>query len=241
MLRRSGEIYAGKFVAAAPGTHAAAVAALERHCSKDTAILDFGCHTGALIERLRNAEFRDLTGTDLKAHFQGAPAFPFVAADLNGEFLKQFSKNDYAALMVSEVIEHLDNPRHFLRTARQLLRPNGLLVVTTPNVAFFEGRLKFLLHGELWGFGANNYMGQRHISPITREQVPIMLRECGFELVEMFTAGSFATTLRRLLTAPLWVPMRIALGSSVLGESLLFVARRRDFLDSSTSSEALWA
>lgn len=241
LLRRGGEHYAGQYVAAPPGTHAAAVAALARHCPKDAPVLDFGCYFGAMIKRLHNAGFSDVSGTDLAARFTEDPGFAFVEADLNADFVERFPRRDYGALMVSEVIEHLDDPRHFLRGARQLLAPDGLVILTTPNVAFFEGRIKFMLRGELWGFGANNYLGQRHISPITREQVPIILRECGFELIEMFTAGSFATPLRRVVTAPLWAPMRLAFGSSTLGESLMIVGRRKEAADESASSTALWA
>lgn len=241
MLRRPGEHYGRYFVAAAPGTHAAAVSALSRHCTDDVSILDFGCYHGAMIARLRDAGFDDVGGTDLAAHFDSTHDFPFVAADLNGDFVQQFSRSDYGALMVSEVIEHLDDPRHFLRNARQLLSPGGIIILTTPNIAFFEGRIKFALYGELWGFGRNNYVGQRHISPVTREQAPLLLRECGFDTLEVFTAGSFATPLRRVVTAPLWAPMRLLLGPSVLGESLIIVGRREDTADEDFSSIALWA
>ncbi len=241
LLRRGGETYAGHFIAAAPGTHAAAAAALARHCPVEEPVLDFGCYFGAMIERLRRAGYRDVGGTDLAAHFPGDPGFPFVQADLNRDFVDRFDRRDYAALMVSEVIEHLDDPRHFLHDAWKLLRPGGHIILTTPNIAFFEGRLKFLLRGELWGFGANNYLGQRHISPLSREQTPILLGECGFELVEMFTAGSFATGLRRVLTAPLWLTMRALLGPSVLGESLMIVARKREGAEQGALSSALWA
>jgi SAM-dependent methyltransferase len=36
-------------------------------------------------------------------------------------------------VIAGEVVEHLDAPGPFFRTLRQLVRPNGLLVVTTPN------------------------------------------------------------------------------------------------------------
>jgi hypothetical protein len=142
--------------------------------------------------------------------------------------------------MACEIIEHLDNPRHFLNSCWELLSDHGIVIISTPNIAFFEGRIKFLLTGELWGFGRANYLSQRHISAISREQFPLMFSECGFEMLESSTVGSFATPLRKLLLSPIWLAMRALFGSSVLGESRICVARRVATKESDASSSALW-
>lgn len=67
------------------------------------------------------------------------------------------------------IIEHLDSPRNFLTECHKLLEDDGWLAISLPNVAFWEGRFKFMLTGELWGFGEKNDRLQRHISPITEE------------------------------------------------------------------------
>ena len=74
-----------------------------------------------------------------------------------------------------------------------LSEEDGWLAFSLPNVASWQGRIKFLLKGELWGFGKKNYRTQRHISPITCEQMDVMMQELGFGLVEMGTGGSFST------------------------------------------------
>jgi hypothetical protein len=48
-----------------------------------------------------------------------------------------------------------------------MLSDDGWLAISLPNVASWQGRVKFALKGELWGFGEKNYRAQRHISPIT--------------------------------------------------------------------------
>jgi SAM-dependent methyltransferase len=239
-LRRSKETYSGLAIAAAPGTHSAAVELIIRHAPDRTSrILDVGCHTGALIRRLHDTGYKNVEGTDLAQKFEEG-AFPFTTADLNEPYEHLFNGKKFDVIVASEVVEHLDNPRHFLKGAHRLLSDGGIIIVTTPNVGFFEGRIKFLLKGELWGFGANNYQGQRHISPVTMEQAPLLLDECGFDLTHIGTAGSFATRARRMITAVLWIPMRVFMGSSVLGESLLFVGRQRAASSSDFSSQALW-
>jgi SAM-dependent methyltransferase len=50
------------------------------------------------------------------------------------------------------VIEHFPHtPRHVLAEIRRVLRPDGLLILDTPNAGAFGTRVGFLLHGEgLW-------------------------------------------------------------------------------------------
>lgn len=224
LLRRRGEQYASHPIAAAPGTHARMVELALKHAPVDGRLLDLGAHTGALIARLRDAGFDRLSGADLSCRLT-EPVELFQACDFNRDFAGQFDAPPFDCITACEVIEHLDDPRGFLRQCRALLAMGGTLVLSTPNVQFFEGRIKFALTGELWGFSEKSYRSQRHISPIMASHVPMMLAECGFECREIATGASFATPLRRLLTFPIWAVMRLLLGPMVSGESLFIVAR----------------
>ncbi len=240
LLRRHGEEYRGHRIAAAPGTHEAVLAAVKRNCHKSAHILDLAAFSGAMLTRLRDHGFDNLVASDLKNHLTDPDEFPFFQCDFNTEFAPHFSDRRFDCIIASEIIEHLDDPRHFLRECHKLLAQNGVLIVSTPNIAFFEGRIKFLLTGELWGFGHKNYAGQRHITAISREQFPLMFDECGFRQLEITTAGSFATKLRMVLTAPIRLPMRWIFGPSVIGETLFCVGIKADTASATHSSAALW-
>ena len=216
MLRQKSETYRGYQIAAAPGTHQAIVDLVVDHLPRDAQLLDLGSYKGAMLRRLRDAGYRNLAGADLVNRLTDEPA-SFFQCDFNDAFAQSFGGNKYACIIASEVIEHVDDPRHFLKQCRALLKPEGVIIVSTPNIAFFEGRIKFFLTGELWGFGRKNYLGQRHITPISTEQFPIIFAECGYTLVSMTTAGSFATGFRKLITSPLWLCMRAAFGKFTLG------------------------
>lgn len=224
MLRQRNEVYRNHRVAAAPGTHEAIAQEVAARVAKDARILDLGTYTGALIARLRDFGYSDLHAADLANHLT-EPVTQHWPCDFNSEFARAIGRNDFDCIIACEVIEHLDNPRAFLRQCRELLSDGGILIVSTPNIEFFEGRIKFLLTGDLWGFGEKNYRSQRHITPIAASQVPLMLSECGFATMEITTAASFATRLRKVVTAPIWVPMRAAFGPSVMGETLLIVGQ----------------
>jgi SAM-dependent methyltransferase len=225
MLRRSPDRYNGNVIAAAPGTHAALTALVGKYCKAGDSILDLGAYTGALIERLRDAGYSNTTAADLDNHLT-VPGVQHIKCDFNKDFKSLFDGKQFDCVIASEVIEHLDDIRAFLRQCAALVRQDGLIIVSTPNIGFFEGRIKFFLKGELWGFGANNYMSQRHISPVSIGQFPLLLQETGFDTVELSTAGGFATAWRKALTSVFWVPMRLAFGPFTLGETTVCVGRK---------------
>ena len=92
-------------------------------------------------------EFREVAGLDLTDAFG-----PRCAAA--GIRLYQGGVNDAASLegiekvdcvFFLEVLEHLhSNPVEVLRNAGSLLKPGGLLIVTTPNMACFANRILML-------------------------------------------------------------------------------------------------
>lgn len=239
MLRQAHERYNGNVIAAAPGTHEAIEKMVLKYCKPNAAVLDLGAYTGALIERLRDNGYKNVTASDLDNHLT-IEDVPHVVSDFNTKFSANFPGQKFDCILASEVIEHLNDMRSFLGECANLINEGGFIVITTPNIGFFEGRIKFFLKGELWGFGGSNYRSQRHISPVSIEQLPLVLEEAGFEALEIFTAASFATTTRKILTSVFWVPMRLLLGKFVLGETLVCVGRKKSGTHGRFRSDDLW-
>jgi len=225
-LRRDMETYKDLLCGCAPGTHRRVLEMLLDHVHPPHArVLDLGAGSGALLLRLRDAGFTDLEAADMAASNWGMQGVRYTRVDLNGRFSSSFQRK-FRIACLSEVIEHLDSPREALTQARELLEDDGYLLLTVPNVAFWEGRLKFAVTGELWGFSEATYRTVRHISPMTRSQIALTLQEIGFRVIAFATAGSFATPLRRALLAPLWLPMVAIAGREVLGECTVFLAQK---------------
>jgi SAM-dependent methyltransferase len=226
-FRQRMEKYCGLTNGCPPGVHAYVVQKIKQLVPHKTGVLDLGAGTGALLLRLRHEGFDDLCAGDLTAdHFRLADT-ALVQVDLNGHFVSEFDRK-FNVICMSEVIEHLDLPRRALSQARDLLEEDGYLVLTVPNVGFWEGRLKFLWKGELWGFGEQNYRSIRHISPTTIGLLSLTLREIGFVVVHSGVAGSFATALRRVLFAPLWLPIYALGGPNVMSECIVIIARKAE-------------
>ena len=103
----------------------------------------------------------------------------------------QFPYDDatFDVVLFCEIIEHLlMDPVHTLREIRRVLKPGGLLVVTTPNVARMWNVLAMAdglsIYDPYSGFGPYG----RHNREYSLHELVQLLRFCGFETENAFTA-----------------------------------------------------
>jgi len=129
--------------------------------------IDFGCGNGGLVRYLREHENVDAVGYD-----EGAIAGR--AAEMGIPVSGRAALSDWAgtADVVSaiEVLEHTYDPVAELRTMRTLLRPGGLLFVTTGNAHAHANRL------EKWRY----VVPEIHISFFEPRTLERAMTEAGF-------------------------------------------------------------
>lgn len=89
-----------------------------------------------------------------------------------------------------EVIEHLFNPVSFIENCYRLLKPNGLLYLSCPNIKGFDISILHLLSTTI-GEGHYNYYHPKSIS--------LLLERLGFEVIEIATPGNLDCGLVRNL------------------------------------------
>lgn len=199
---------------------------LGRHNLLRGSVLDLAAGTGSFLARLRDAGVADLNAVELDLPVFALPGVDPVAVDLNSPFSTGFSRR-FDLVTAIEIIEHLDFPRHFLGQIWKLLEPGGHLVLSTPNIAHWVGRLWFLLHGEMRYFKESDYHHQRHISPINHTHMRLMLAEVGFQIVDFQPAGSFYGPVKRLVAAPIAALFRL-LGPLTTGDTIVYLAQKAD-------------
>src|SRR6266851_3802374 len=102
----------------------------QRHRGRGLSALDLGAGRGDLSARLA------ALGYDVTAVERYVPQFeakvPLVDADLNQTF--PFEDATFDVAMAVEILEHLENPRSFLRELARVLKPGGRAIVSTPNL-----------------------------------------------------------------------------------------------------------
>jgi len=123
-------------------THAV-VARLLRAEPRCRAVLDIPCGEGAFLERLRDMQL-DGQGADIVNRL-ALPGSRFTAADMNAPL--PFADGAFDAVVCIDGIEHLERPFDFVRECRRIVRPGGVLIVSTPNISALRSRWRWLLTG----------------------------------------------------------------------------------------------
>ncbi len=189
--------------------------------------IDLGAGSGALAVRLRACGFAVLAVDTNAGGFRADVTFRRL--DLNQrDFASALGEGRFDFVSAVEVIEHLENPIGFLRNVGRLLQPDGVAVVTTPNVDSAPARVKFLLRGKLRFLG--DACNDTHISPIfcdllTRQYLP----RAELQLVghHVYPPNGYKVNLPRSAWA-FRILARFLSGPALLGDSHVFVLKRRN-------------
>lgn len=153
-------------------------------------VLDLGCGNGAMMAALAGAGFQ-VSGCD-----PSESGLEFARRSLPDANIKvmgvyddpsELGEADFDVVVSAEVVEHLFSPRALPRFARQVLKPGGYLIVTTP----YHGYLKNLMlaltnkwdkhHTVLWEGG--------HVKFWSKDTLSRMLTDEGFTVEEFVGAG----------------------------------------------------
>ena len=148
---------------------------------------DMGCGRGALIKRLR--DHHDVCGCDYEeSAVEACRAEGLVArlVDLNNVDRLPFDGR-FDIIVISEVCEHLLDPKNAIRIARKSLLPKGILVVTVPNAVPLFVRLAVPL-GRTVGwlhYPSRDTVDTGHIRFYTIRSMSRLLKEEGFQVVDV--------------------------------------------------------
>ncbi|WP_080236615.1 class I SAM-dependent methyltransferase [Spirosoma rigui] len=144
-------------------------------------VADVGAGQGNFARLLASSEravtlLDDFEPVDLPLNCQ------WIKADLNNSWHGVQTQFDFVIAL--EVIEHLENPRHFFREIIKLMKPGAYGFVSTPNNDSLFSRLNFLLTGQHRWFQDSCYPA--HITPILEVDLLRILRENGLITVGLY-------------------------------------------------------
>ena len=176
-------------------------------------ILDAPCGgEAALTQALMDAGF-DAHGADLDTQAEERLGSAFTKVNLDQPL--PWADGAFDAVFSTEGIEHLENHFSFLREVCRVLKPGGVLVLTTPNITALRSRVRFFGSGF---FGRDsrplNETARHplhHIGLATFPELRYELHMSGFHLVEVRHTHIKPISYLYAIYAPwMWLYTRVA-------------------------------
>lgn len=149
--------------------------------ASDIKLLDLGCSSGAFLNSARTLNF----------NAEGIEPAKLAAETAIQNGLKvhigtiqelDLPKQSFDVITMFEVIEHLQDPTPVLREARELLKPNGIMVIGTANTDSWTNKVM----KNRWEYYDLQKHGG-HISFFNTNSIRLVAENIGFNIVEIKT------------------------------------------------------
>lgn len=114
-----------------------------RHIPANSRVVDLGCGYDYYLLRSVMARIKSAVAIDLSVQPSSDPAIQTIAHDLNTPLPLPANTFDAAVSMAN--LEHLSNPLGLLKEAQRILKPGGVLILTTPST-YAQPILEFLAY-----------------------------------------------------------------------------------------------
>jgi 2-polyprenyl-3-methyl-5-hydroxy-6-metoxy-1,4-benzoquinol methylase len=155
------------------------VSSLARRRISGQVFVDVGCGAGKLYGHV-GSRFSRYVGVDAVRYDEFPERAEFCQLDLDGG---RIPLPDQSADVVAavEVIEHLENPRDFMRKLVRLVKPGGWVVVTTPNQLSLLSLATLVVKRRFSAFQDVHY--PTHLTALLEVDLRRIAAECGLKQI----------------------------------------------------------
>jgi len=187
-------------------------------------VLEIGCATGALLSVFAEAGWAATgveVGPSMAAYARSVFGLNVVQGTIETAGLPASTCD---AVVATHLVEHLNDPRSFLREVRRTLRHDGALWLVTPNADGFQARLK----GAHWRSAIRD-----HLYLFSVRTLGALLSAEGFSVDHVGTWGGWPAGMR-----PLFLKKPVDAAAKRLGWGDVMVIRAT--IDKRKRQEPVW-
>ena len=168
--------------------------------SETNNLLDLGCGNGSLTAMFANngitCSGTDFSESGIKIAQTAFPGVDFFQSAMHDE-LPNNQHAKYDVVISVEVIEHLLLPRQLFNRAKEALKPNGFLIVTTPFHGFWKNIALALTNSfdKHW----HPLRDHGHVKFFSESTLSQLFVEQGFEVIEIKRVGRIPIFARSMV------------------------------------------
>jgi len=148
-------------------------------------VLDVGAGHGAFSKQLYEDGFQ-VSACDLHPDNFYFDRVECRQADITKQLPYEDSHFDIVVLI--EVMEHIHDHVTLFRECNRVLKKDGILFFSTPNILSLKSRIRFLLTGFFSAFKPLNHQGiegRQHVAALTVDQFTFLSQRAGFSTVDI--------------------------------------------------------
>jgi SAM-dependent methyltransferase len=149
-------------------------------------ILDVGCAGGDGFNPFLKG---DITGFDIIDIVNDSANYKEIVKGDANSIKAYFGAEMFDTIIALELIEHLTNPIAFLAGCREILKPDGVLIISTPSPFYYRTIIGNLFFRKGIAPNENHYMLW---SPRTLNRIAV---DMGFEVLNVLSADRFYVPL----------------------------------------------
>lgn len=144
--------------------------------------MDVGCGEGLFLQTAQKKNWH-IWGTEISG-FAAKHASKQLGTDIYCGELSDggFKEKGFDVVTMWHVLEHVKNPKQYLRTMRKIIKKNGVLIIAVPNVNNLLMQLAYLVFKgrklKLFTIGEKEV----HLFHFSVKTLTAYLREAGFEV-----------------------------------------------------------
>lgn len=174
-------------------------------------ILDIGCGKGRLGSFLKQQFSSKVTGIEIYQEYadEAAKCLDEVLCGNIEELNLSAFENQFDHVIFSDSLEHLLDPESALLKAKSMLKPDGALLLSIPNIRNFRVTMPLVLFGR-FEYQDEGLLDRTHLRFFTLSSITNLLQKCGFSvesvkldlprdskvgILNMLTFGLFRETL----------------------------------------------
>jgi len=184
-------------------------------------VLDLGCGDGDYSHGLKNMGFEVIPGDIDAKRFKYGNEFEFKHCDISKDLPFPDKHFDYVILM--EVIEHLRTPSRVIAQISRVLKDDGSVILSTPNILNLNSRFRFFFEGCYEYFreppldqsrNPKEVIFNLHIAPYRYQELEYLLYEGGFSICDIKSSnfeGRWLSIMLPIILFQCWQKERRAL------------------------------
>jgi len=155
--------------------------AIERRQLSGDCLVDVGCGAGNLYHYV-HSRFAHYVGLDAARYEDFPQEAEYCQVDLDGAGIP-LPENSADVVVAVEVVEHLENPREFMRKMVRLAKPGGWVIVTTPNQLSLLSLLTLVVKSRFQAFQDGDYPA--HLTALLEIDLRRIASECQLTAIEI--------------------------------------------------------